>query len=407
MTLPKKFKLLFSEGAPKVEELLHHYVKKLPSSGALKATKKLLKEVSKVSEGITASDLPTNLELALVNDQVDTGVFLKPDYKSISAGTLIGVYTGIYELVPADLSSCNSYAYDVMQEIRLKKSELKNVTRHDKPLDTEQDYSIQTNAIKTGNFTRFINHSSLQPNIEAIVTKFPDSKIEILLFSSRKINPGEQLLSNYGGHYWKALHIIPTDMSPSTYMLNSSHKAYLANRILPTSPKIIESLLPLRNGSTETSDKIFSTSIFKKFKKKISPLAKKYLTKTEEWENTIVERGLPRDLSLTSKKKEYFISPESPLRKGSFIGALAGNLSLKKTSHCIALAKTTRTELFLDLSKETNALSLLKEDQTDSNVYIRPMFDKDTDTLHLILLTSKEIAPGDPLSLAPFKLLDL
>jgi len=406
MKLPEKFKLLFSKGSPWVEKFLHQYVKKLTSKGAFKVSKKLFKEITKINEDILSSDLPTNLELAHVNSQVHTGVFLKPDCKAISSGTIIGVYTGAYELVPGDLTSCNSYAYDVVQEIHLKKDELKEVSRYEKPFSTDEEYSIQTNALETGNFTRFINHSSLQPNIEAIIGKLPDNKIEILLFALHKIKPGEQLLSNYGGHYWKALHIIPTDMAPTTYMLKE-HTAYLANPIPDPATNVIDLLLPLRNSSIQISDKICSSSIFKKFKKEIPAFPEKYLKKVEEWENTVVERGIPRHFSLVSQKKKWHIFSEKAFTKGSFLGAFSGTLSSKKTDHSLELAKTTKTKLFLDLDKEGNCLHLLQENGLAGNTSIRPMYDKDTDTLYLLLFASKKISQGDTLSLKPFEVLPL
>ncbi len=407
MKLPEKFKLLFSKGTPWVEKFLHQYVKKLSSSEAFKVSKKFYKEITKINEAIIASDLPVNLELAHVNPQVHTGVFLKPDCKAISSGTLIGVYTGSYELVPGDLSSCNSYAYDVAQEITLKKDELKEVSRHEKPLDTHQEYSIQTNALETGNFTRFINHSSLRPNIEAVVGKLPDNKIEILLFALHKINPGEQLLSNYGGHYWKALHIIPTDMAPSTYMLDDSHKANLVNLIPPTPQEILSALLPLRNNSIQIPDNILSTSILKKLKKEIPVFSERYRKKIEEWENTAVERGIPRHFFLVSQKKKWSICSEKAFGKGSFLGAFAGTLSSKKTAHSLELAKTTKAQLFLDLEKEGNCFALLEETASNGNTYIRPAYDKDTDTFYLLLFSAKKIAPGDSLSLCSFKVLSV
>ncbi|MES2199605.1 MAG: SET domain-containing protein [Chlamydiota bacterium] len=407
MKLPEKFKLLFSIGSPWIEKFLHQYIKKLPSSGAYKVSKKLYKEISKTNEAIISSDLPCNLELSHVNAQVDTGVFLKPSCKSISLGTLIGVYTGSYELVPADLASCNSYAYDVAQDIHLKKEDLKEVSRSEKPLDTKQDYSIQTNALETGNFTRFINHSSLHPNIEAVVGKLPGNKIEILLFALRRIKPGEQLLSNYGGYYWKALHIIPTDMAPTTYMLDDAHKAELANPISATPQEVLSLLLPLRNNSIQIPDKLLSSSIFKKFKKEIPAPSERHLKKIEEWENIVVERGISRQLSLLSKKKIWHIRAEESFSKGALLGAFAGTLSSKETTHAIKLAKTTKTDLFFDLEKDGNCLKLIEEVGLDGNTHIRPMYDKDTDTLYLLLFAAKKTSQGDLLSLCSFESLSV
>lgn len=407
MQLPKKFKLLFSKGSPWVEKFLHQYVKKLPASETFKVSKKVYKEITKINESIDSSDLPSNLKLAHVNEQVDTGVFLKPECKSIPLGTLIGVYTGAYELVPGDLSSCNSYAYDVAQGIHLKKEDLKEVSRHEKTIDTDQEYSVQTNALNTGNFTRFINHSSLRPNIEAVVGKLPDNRIEILLFALHRINPGEQLLSNYGGYYWKALNIIPTDMAPSTYLLNTSHEAYLANPITAPSSAIISELLTLRNSSTQVPDEILSTSIYKKFKKAIPTLPEKHLKKIEDWENSTVERGIPRYLSLMLQKKKWHLYSEKAFRTGSLLGSFAATLSTTKTNHCLKIASTSKTDLFIDFVKYKNCLSLIEEDPLNGNTCLRPMYDKDTNTLYILLFATTAITKGDLLFLSNVEPLSL
>ena len=89
------------------------------------------------------------------------------------------------------------------------------------------DYSIQTNAVNAGNFTRYINHSSVNNNIEAITKKMPDGTIEVCLFTCKTIRPGEQLLSNYGGLYWVVLPILPEPVTPRSYMLSKEEKVVI------------------------------------------------------------------------------------------------------------------------------------------------------------------------------------
>ncbi len=268
MAIPKHFRLTSSKGSAWIQSYLLKYSKKLPRKDALKVDAKLLKEIEKVNEEIEKTGLPSNLLLAHVHENVATGVFLNPKSKPIKAGTFIGIYTGLYELVESAIQTGTSYAYDVAQELTLKKSELRHVVRHHTEEVDEKDYSIQTNAFEMGNFTRYINHTSLNPNIEAVVSKFPDGRMEILLFALHPIQPGDQLLSCYGGQYWQVLDFIPDDMNPDTYTLTPSLKVKLSNPLPALSPKQKALLIPLRNVSIETPPDLEKHPLMKTLRKK-------------------------------------------------------------------------------------------------------------------------------------------
>ena len=403
MTLQNQYNLLFSKGSSFIDRFLEKYAKDLPLSEALFVSKKLYTAICKKNKEITFYGIPKDLQLAYVNSQVNTGVFLKPNAKSIEAGTFIGIYTGSYELVRADLGSSTAYAYDVAQGISLTKSQLKHVVGTKEPLSTQDEYSIQTNALTTGNFTRFINHSSLKNNIEAVVGKLPDNRIEVLLFALKKIQPGEQLLSNYGGQYWKALHIIPNDMTPTSYLLNSTGKA-IAGKQPPELPlktkKLLSSLL---NPIAYLPEELDSKSLIKKLKSAIPTLTKKQKKQVENFEEIILERGLPRRFDLTYGKTKLHIflkKEEKKIPKNELIGTFAGTLSLKEENGSIPLAKTSRTILYLNPLQQANLLNKIPFGH--SNIKLSLSYDKEIDTILLLAIASKEIFPGDELKLEQF-----
>ena len=394
--MPQKYKLLFSKGTPWVEKKLHAYAKNVSKKEALFVSKKLYKEILEVNKQIVEFGLPPHLQLCYVNAKVHTGVFLKYDSAPISTGDLIGIYTGRYELVPGDLSSHNSYAYDVAQGMSLKTKELQYVDRSEDPLDAKQDYSVQTNALEEGNFTRFINHSSLHPNIEAIVSKLPDGRMEVILFALKDIEPGQRLLSNYGGEYWKALGIIPDDMTPDTYLLDNPYKPHKVHPIKPFSPSFKEKLLTVRNAAVAVPDNVERSSVFNAFIESLPPVAsKKHQDRIEEWENIISERGLPREYTCERNR----ICINKTVKKGEFVGAISGTLSFEEKENSILLYETSRRSLFLHPDEAGNCLQWVDRDCIRGNIKLYPLYNEETGEIYLVLLATKRLSPGEELIL--------
>ena len=406
--MQEQYKLLFSTGTPFIDRFLEKYAKNLPLSEALFVSKKLMNTLLKKNKEIAFHDIPTNLQLAYVNSLVNTGVFLKPKAKSIEPGTFIGIYTGSYELVRADLGSSTSYAYDVAQGIHLTKNQLKHVVGTEESLSTKDEYSIQTNALTSGNFTRFINHSSLETNIEAVVAKLPNERVEVLLFALKKINPGEQLLSNYGGQYWKALHIIPNDMTPTSYLLNSQGKAIAGKQPPQISLTTKTRLSSLLNPIAHLPEELESKSIIKKLKKTLPQLTKKQRKAIENFEEIILERGLPRCFNLTYIKETphvFLKKEEKKISKNTVIGTFGGVFSLKEDINFWPIAKTSKTTLFLNPLEQSNIFN--KIPCSGSNVKLSLSYDEETDSFLLLAIASKEILPGEELTLerfSPFKI---
>lgn len=243
MTLEKNYNLTFSKSTPLINLLLKEYVKTLPISKGLFVSKNLLTSIAEINKEIASHEIPTILQLAYINPEVNAGIFLNPKAKSIEIGTFIGIYTGIYELIESDSPHNNGYSYNIAEDLSLTPSQLKQVKEKANQSDLKGKHSIQTNAGNTGNFTRFINHSPTEANIKALLSKFPDGRIEILLFALKKINPGEQLLSNYGSIYWKTLHSSPVKMTPESYTLNSLGHVIAENPLLISSKKTPKSYI--------------------------------------------------------------------------------------------------------------------------------------------------------------------
>lgn len=404
MRIPPHFRLPFSEGSSWIADFLLKYSSKLPNKEALQVSPRLYKDILRVSKKVEESGIPDNLYLAHVHPKVNTGVFLKPDAPAIAEGTFIGIYTGLYELVESDITEGTSYAYDVAQNVHIKKNEYKHVLKPKESWASDTEYSIQTSAIERGNFTRYINHSSLETNIEAVVSKLPDGRMEILLFALRTIHPGEQLFSNYGGQYWKALQVIPNDMRPNTYVLTPSLKVKLAHPIKPIAASHQKLLMPLRNVLVNIPEEVQESDVFKNIKKQIPTLSKKAKKEVSAFEEIILEKGLPRKFSLSSsqgKIKVILKKKEEPILKNTCIGLIAGTFSLqnsKKRSFMIAQKK--KETLSLDVSKDSNFLSQLPCKDAQSNLKIRLLWDEEEECPALFVFASCKINPGDELLLS-------
>ncbi|MBS0628551.1 MAG: SET domain-containing protein-lysine N-methyltransferase [Verrucomicrobia bacterium] len=186
-----------------IKALLHQHMKNRCNI-ALFVSKKLYKVILEKNKEIALDGIFFNLQLAEVHPEVGMGVFLKPEEKSIEVGSFLGVYAGIRELVEENPGFTTAYAYNIA----------KGVNR----------CSIQVNALNTGNFTRFMNHSFLKPNVKPLLSKLPGGRVEILFFALKRINPGEQLLVDYGDQYWQVFNLTPVNMIPTSFMLNSLNK---------------------------------------------------------------------------------------------------------------------------------------------------------------------------------------
>jgi len=405
--LLKKFHLIFSSGAEEIIQLLKSYSKKIRSIDCPKASKELIKKIEKYQEQLKTHGIPPHLELKEVNEYMQTGVFLRPNAKSLKKGSFIGIYTGEYEIVLESETEGNHYAYDVAPGISIKKSLLKFVRSKDKTLSIKDKYSIQTNALEKGNFTRYINHSSVDTNIEAMTRKLPSGTIEVCLFTAKKIHPGEQLLSSYGGQYWSVLPIIPEPVYANSYTLSSSgkiikHPIPIEGRTFFNDPKLI----PMRNGLELELDDLPSSLKRLASYKKIKELPVSMDKKIDRFEDEILERGLPLPFEIISCSSvqhfDLILSKHAKkIKKGSYIGVYGGRWKLteKVVSHDIQSGIRYKDKnLILRQDESYNFTKMLCHSEY-GNLKTRIYKRSDKNALLVVIFASKDIEPLDRLSI--------
>jgi hypothetical protein len=205
-----------------------------------KAPMKLLKELARVATEIQETGLPKHLVLKKLQKPLGFGIFLSADAKPIEKGSLIAPYSGKVCVLPQHQDVNNSdYTFSLILDIHLTKEEQKEWDPKNR-YHPKRLYSIDLEAQKVGNFTRFINHSGKHPNLEAKFLKVPQndlgleaSPFEVFYVARKQILPGEQLLICYDGDddsYWGALKIKPFPMTPKTFKINASGELYTNSR---------------------------------------------------------------------------------------------------------------------------------------------------------------------------------
>lgn len=198
----------------------------------LRATQTHLRQIAEISQAIHTQGLSQNLVYRKLPGNLGYGIFLHPQAQPILKGTIIAPYAGEVFLIPQKYTEDSLYGFEVLSHILLNKKEQSHFDSK-RRYHPRRLYSLYTDALKTGNFTRFINHSE-QPNVEAELFKIPSnsygvtpSPIEVVYLAKKTIKPGEQLLVNYegdGNSYWCGAGFKPIPMTPQTFRLNSSLK---------------------------------------------------------------------------------------------------------------------------------------------------------------------------------------
>ncbi len=193
-----------------------------------RASGEIVKGIPAILQEIEKNGLPNYLLIKKLKGKLGYGVFLHPKAKPIFRGEPIAPYSGEVILCPQNEGNESDYAFSLISDLHLtKKEQLQwDPTRRYHP---RRLYSVDLDAEKKGNFTRFINHSE-KPNIEAQFVRIPKNSaglsacpFELIYVAKKKIHPGEQLLVCYEGEdksYWGALKIKPFPMTPQTFVLN-------------------------------------------------------------------------------------------------------------------------------------------------------------------------------------------
>jgi hypothetical protein len=217
-------------------ELNSFYLKKLRQLRVyvLRATKNHLKGIAVVSRKIRKDGLPKHLVLKKLKGKLGHGIFLHPKAKTILKGEMIAPYSGDVFLAPQNGEDNSDYVFSLLDNLRLSRPE-QLIWDPKSSYHPRRLYSIDLDAGKNGNFTRFINHSA-KPNVEADFLRIPSSgqpQYEVIYIAKKTIRPGEQLLVCYEGKekgYWGALGIKPLPMLPRTFRLDASLKILTSSK---------------------------------------------------------------------------------------------------------------------------------------------------------------------------------
>lgn len=193
-----------------------------------KATKRDLKGIAAVSRQIRKRGLPKHLVLKKLKGKLGYGIFLHPQAKPILKGEVIAPYAGEVFVGPQNEGEGSDYAFALLPDLLLTKEEQRTFDPKRK-FHPRRLYSMDLDADKKGNFTRFINHST-KPNVAAEFLRIPSNSLnvspapfEIIYIASKEIRPGEQLLVCYEDEaksYWGALGIKPFPMTPKTFQIS-------------------------------------------------------------------------------------------------------------------------------------------------------------------------------------------
>lgn len=222
-----RFNLTQSCYHPDIEPLLRLEIKR--KLGALSPlSKDELKEIAEISKSIQKNTLPPHLVRKKLNPELGYGIFLHPKAPPLVKGQVVGIYAGEIVLVAQNAPDESAYAFALIDDILLdKQAQLKWDSAH--RYHPKRLYSFKLDAWKTGNFTRFINHSE-KPNLISYMVCVPKnhygitpSPIEVVYFVKKKIQPGEQLLVSYERgqkNYWQGHKGEAFPMTPQTFRLN-------------------------------------------------------------------------------------------------------------------------------------------------------------------------------------------
>jgi hypothetical protein len=216
---------------PEIRRIVSKEVRK-QKVDVLLANKDNLKEIAEISRAITEHGLSKNLICKKLPGGLGHGIFLHPKAKPILKGQIIAPYAGEISFVPQNLPDDSLYAFEPLSNILFTKEEQSRFDGN-RRYHPRRFYSMHVDALKKGNFTRFINHSE-KPNIIADLYRIPTnsyglapSPIEVIYLAKKTIQPGEQLLVCYDGDdksYWGAMDVKPIPITPKTFQLDASLK---------------------------------------------------------------------------------------------------------------------------------------------------------------------------------------
>ncbi|MBS0624529.1 MAG: SET domain-containing protein-lysine N-methyltransferase [Verrucomicrobia bacterium] len=188
-------------------------------------------EIDSNREALLQDGLPHGLKLCQINGDVGNGVFLDPKAAPIQPGVFLGFYTGEWIISKHEEEHYSNYIMTVLDNIHLSLDDQGQI--NEKNPKKSNAYFLDIDGRKEGNYTRNFNHSEKDDNVEIRIVRLPNGTIECAFYSSKVINPGEQVLLDYGKEYWKVLKelfgVKVKPMKPKTYLLNADNQIVKSN----------------------------------------------------------------------------------------------------------------------------------------------------------------------------------
>jgi hypothetical protein len=177
-------------------------------------------DLKKYLDGLaTEQGLPSHLACAQA-PSLGWGIYNKGEF--ILPGSFIGFYAGTIRPVSMRSNADNTFFYNLWTSLPSALKQLLGIedlkTRHDLVVD----------ASKYGNYTAFVNHGEgKKANVISQLVLRESSKwgevelVPALFAGPEGIQPGHQLLYDYGRAYWRDKQTDPQDISPNDYVLRN------------------------------------------------------------------------------------------------------------------------------------------------------------------------------------------
>lgn len=241
------------------------------------------------------------------------GVFLCPEDEPIEKNEFVAIYSGEYRLLTDEDAFDGSYTFEVLSLNMKKKKTREKLFAIGLTFDDSVDeVCLYVDALKKGNYARFINNSK-NPNVEAII-ELVRGRPEVVYRACRKIYPGEQLLVDYTDSYWEPMGITPLPIESDTFMLSktgeivSGSEYYMSKKIRDKLKKMCSI-----HSSAEVGKPL-----------PITPHSKK---KVAEFEKILYKEHIdPRLFIARENGKEILrLRPGKKVKKGSILGVYSEN----------------------------------------------------------------------------------
>ncbi len=153
-----------------------------------------IKSIDDFQNVMSIKHIPDSFVLQEFESNLGKGVFVNLNSSRINKNEFIGIYSGVVRIMPENQRG-GLYAFSVSDDIVV-------------------DAQVE------GNFTRFINHGQAKhANVSPQLMQTAHHNAQIVLIATKRIQPGCQILMNYGPSYWRDQQIVPFTLTPQSIQI--------------------------------------------------------------------------------------------------------------------------------------------------------------------------------------------